>query len=227
MKKQTKKTIEEEKKITKILISGTGNILIDKENETSFVLILDKLTNIPIEERTFKSEEEARNKANKFIYTQLSNKLEKSIRTENLVLLTGAGSSKECGGPSMSDLWKMASEDTSITSNWEGLLVSSGYKPEKGKENLEELLSNLQAITHSHEINKKGESFSGVIEKIENKILKECEKVKIDEKSSHVRFLMRVLRGRSVSTPRLKVFTFNYDTAFEQASTKIEAVLID
>ena len=228
MKKQINEIIkEDDTKIINILISGTGNILIDKESDDSFVIVSDKLTNIPKEERTFDSEKEAKDKANKFIYTQLSNKLEKSIRTENLVLLTGAGSSKECGGPSMSDLWRITSEDTEVTSNWIDLLNSSGYKPDEGKENLEELLSNLQAITHSHEINKKGESFSEVIEKIENKILKECEKVKIDEKSSHVRFLMRVLRGRSVSTPRLKVFTLNYDTAFEQASTKIEAVLID
>jgi len=231
MKKQTLKTEKKEnikeKTNINVLISGTGNINIEKDDKDSFKIVGERLLNIPSEEMDFKLEKEARSKANKFIYTQLANKLEKSIRTENLILLTGAGSSIECGGPSMPGLWKITSKDSNITQNWEDLLNASGYKPKKGKENLEELLSNLQAITHAYEINKEGKDFSEIIKKIENKILEECEKVKIDEKSSHVRFLMRILRGRSISTPRLKVFTLNYDTAFEQASTKIEAVLID
>ncbi len=232
MKKQTKQTtpeVEEQNKVDlNILISGTGNIHIEKDGESSFKIKSDKLLGTSSDQETSTSVEDAKNKANQLVYKQLATRLEKSIRTENLVLLTGAGASKECGGPSMADLWKTTSEDTSITSDWNKLLESSGYKPEKDKENLEELLSNLQTITHAYEINKsKGEDFSAVIKKIESKILTECKKVSIKEKSSHVRFLTRVLKGRSLSSPRLKVFTLNYDTAFEQAGEKIGAVVID
>lgn len=221
--------IKEENRTVKLLISGTGNVYIEKEKEDSFKITADKLSSIASEEKTLElKKEDAINEANKLIYKQLAAKLEKSIRAENLVLLTGAGASKECGGPSMANLWKATSEDNSISSDWKKLLVSVGYKPEVGKENLEELLSNLQTITHAHEINNtQGEDFTKIIEKIERKILEECKKVKITDKSSHVRFLTRILKGRSVSSQRLKVFTLNYDSAFEQAGDKIEAVVID
>lgn len=219
---------DQEKNDVSILISGTGNIYIKKEAESSFKINSDKSPASSMAQENFESEEKARNKVNQLVYKQLATRLEKSIRTENLVLLTGAGSSKECGGPSMADLWKKTSEDTTITSDWKKLLESAGYKPETGKENLEELLSNLQTINNAHEINKnKGDDFSGIIKKIEGIILRECKKVDIKNESSHVRFLKRILKGRSTSSSRLKVFTLNYDTAFEQAGEKIGAVVID
>ena len=134
----------------KVLVSGMGSVHIKKEREGVFMIASDAF---PDEEKTEFSEEEAKNKANQLVYKQLANKLEKSIRAENLVLLTGAGTSKECGGPSMADLWRITSEDKEITLNWNKLLESAGYKPESGKENLEELLSNLQTITRAYKIN--------------------------------------------------------------------------
>lgn len=214
------------KKITSVLISGTGNISIEEVEKDDF-----KVVSIGValdEKKKFSSMDEAKAKASNLVYQQLSRRLEKSIRTENLVLLTGAGASKECGGPSMADLWKVVSEDSAIASNWKALVESAGYKPEVGKENLEDLLSNLQTVTRAHEINSaNGEDFSKVIKRIEHKILEECKKVRIIDQSSHVRFLTRVLKGRSTSSPRLRVFTLNYDTAFEQAGDRIDAVVID
>ncbi len=223
-KEESKK---EEKNTHDILISSSGSISIEKEDDGTFSLKSERIL-IDTEKKNIKLEKDAKVIANKLVYKQLGNKLEKSIRAENLIVLTGAGSSKECGGPSMADLWKITSEDTSIIDDWSKLLTSAGYKPEVGQENLEELLSNLQTINHAHKINpSSGEDFSEVIKKIEGKILVECQKVTIDEKASHVRFLTRVLKGRSISNPRLKVFTLNYDTAFEQAGDKIGAVVID
>lgn len=227
-KEPKKETSEKQEKTTiDILISSSGNISIEKEATDSFSIKSDKLL-VDTEKQNIKSEVEARTIANKLVYKQLGSKLEKSIRAENLIVLTGAGSSKECGGPSMADLWEVTSKDTSIVPDWSKLLVSAGYNPEVGQENLEELLSNLQTINHAHKINpSSGEDFSTIIKKIEGKVLIECQKVLIDEKASHVRFLTRVLKGRSISNPRLKVFTLNYDTAFEQAGDKIGAVVID
>ena len=210
----------------RILISGAGNINIEKESETSFKVVVDK--SLQIEDKTCATFEEARKHANTLIYKQLARKFEKSIRSENLVLLTGAGASIECGGPSMLGLWKIVSEDNLITTDWDALLKSAGYTPGTGKENLEELLSRLQTLTRAHEINNKnGVDFSQTIKKIEVKILEECKKVQIKDNSSHVRFLTRILKGRSASSPRLKVFTLNYDTAFEQTGDRIGAVVMD
>lgn len=221
-------TTESEDEILKILISGTGNVNIEKKNENSFKVVADRTLSDSVDGEEIKSEEEARDKANQIIYKQLATKLEKSIRTENLVLLTGAGTSEECGGLLMAGLWKAASEDPSISSDWSKLLELAGYNPEQGKENLEELLSNLQTLTRAHKINTtKGEDFSKVISAIEDRIVKECRKVKIIEKSSHVRFLTRILKGRNTTSPRLKIFTLNYDSAFEQAGDRIGAVVID
>lgn len=212
--------------LVQLLISGTGNINVEKESETSFKVAPNKST--PTEDKTHSSFEEAKEYGNSLLYQQLSRKFEKSIRSENLVLLTGAGASMECGGPSMQELWKIVSEDTSITTDWATLLKSAGYTPEAGKENLEELLSRLQTLTRAHNIDSKnGGDFAETIQKIESKILEECKKVEIGDSSSHVRFISRVLKGRSTTNPRLKVFTLNYDTAFEQASDKIGAVVMD
>lgn len=220
MKKENKSNIS-------ILVSGTGNIFIEKNDESSFK-IKSRKSPTTSEQEVFASEGDAKKKANQLAYKQLTSRLEKSIRTENLVLLTGAGASMECGGPSMLSLWATVSSDNTITSDWNKLLKSAGYRSEAGKENLEELLSNLQTITYAHKINKdQGEDFSVIIKKIEKKVVAECQKVDIKEKSSHVRFLKRILKGRSLSSTRLKVFTLNYDTAFEQAGEKIGAVVID
>ncbi len=230
MKKNSKKDAEgsvgtTEAWLMRALISGVGNINIEKESETSFKVGADK--SLQIEDKTFTTLEEAKKHANALIYKQLARKFEKSIRSENLVLLTGAGASIECGGPSMLGLWKIVSKDASITTDWSGLLTSAGYTPETGKENLEELLSRLQTLTRAHKINNNGNDFENIIEKIEAKILEECKKVHIGDNSSHIRFISRILKGRSTSSPRLKVFTLNYDTAFEQAGDKIKAVVLD
>lgn len=231
MKKTTKK--EKESNVgtvsqypIRLLISGVGNISIEKESETSFKVTTDK--SAQVEDKTCSTLEEAKKHANTLLYKQLAKKFEKSIRSENLVLLTGAGASIECGGPSMLGLWKIVSEDTSITTDWGALSTSAGYAPETGKENLEELLSRLQTLTRAYEINSgNGSDFGETITKIEAKILEECKKVKIEDGSSHIRFISRILKGRSTSSPRLKVFTLNYDTAFEQTGDKIKAVVLD
>jgi len=210
----------------RVLVSGAGNINLEKESEASFKVVADK--SFQVEDKICSTSEEAKKHANALLYKQLTRKFEKSIRSENIVLLTGAGASIECGGPSMLGLWKIVSEDTSVIDDWGALLKSAGYKPETGKENLEDLLSRLQTLTRAHKINSEnGKDFDEKIKKVEAKILEECKKVKIEDNSSHVRFLSRVLKGRSASSPRLKVFTLNYDTAFEQTGDRIGAVVMD
>lgn len=204
MKKSQKNEMEggvdtTEVSLTRILISGTGNINIKKESEDSFKVVADK--SLQVEDKTLATLEEAKKHANTLIYKQLERKFEKSIRSENLVLLTGAGASIECGGPSMLGLWKIVSEDASITTDWGALSTSAGYAPETGKENLEELLSRLQTLTRPYKINNRnGSDFGETIEKIEAKILEECKKVKIGDSSSR-------RKTRLLSSIRLSVFS--------------------
>lgn len=209
-----------------VLISGTGDISVEPVNDKFRILSGKHIHST--EENEHNSEAEARSAAIDMMYVQLKAKFEKSIRSENLVVLTGAGSSVECGGPSMKQLWGNVSEDKDITEDWDSFIKSAGYHPESGKENLEQLLSNLQTITRSNEIDaSNGHNFTQEIKKIETRIVQECKKVNVSSTSPQVRLLSRILKARGAASNRLKVFTLNYDTAFEQAATDLAAVFID
>lgn len=162
---------------------------------------------------------------NSEVNTFLEDKLKYSLRSENIVILTGAGSSINFGGKSMSGLWDVA--ESNIT-NFSDILESVKYSDEnKLKKDLEYLLSFLQIEKQNLE-NKKEDStiVSGYIELIESKILSECS-FSLPDNSPHDFFLKKLLRARKNVDPRIKIFTLNYDISFETASDRIGAVLID
>lgn len=155
----------------------------------------------------------------------LEDKLKYSLRSENIVILTGAGSSVDFGGKSMSGLWDVVESNIKIFST---ILESVKYSDEnKLKKDLEYLLSVLQIEKQNLE-NKKEDStiVSGYIESIESKILSECS-FSLPNNAPHDFFLKKLLRARKNVDPRIKIFTLNYDISFETASDRIGAVLID
>lgn len=153
-----------------------------------------------------------------------------SMQMQNLVVLSGSGTSMseiDCPkmGPSMSDLWELCTkEDGSYSSEAKNVFNIVEYKDED-KPNFEEFLSLCEAFLQIDRGN------TGIVNKFVNhskeKILKRCNFKKTDETlASHQIFLHRLSRRRTRDS-RLKLFTTNYDTCFEEAASKTGIVVID
>ncbi|WP_421939237.1 SIR2 family protein [Pedobacter sp.] len=163
---------------------------------------------------------------------------------ENLIILSGAGTSVGIGddisengslvsrkGKLLSDLWDDV--ETSLTKSFfhrfcELVLYTDKDKGEYVK-NLEKILSlaNIgkdylkQEKIASKDVIDIGETIIA-IEKI---IVKNCT-LKLPSNSPHNIFIEKITK-RKVTLPRVKIFTLNYDTLFEQAGRKKNFTIID
>lgn len=169
-----------------------------------------------------------------------------NYQIENLLFLTGAGSSYSIGdgeekGKLMSDLWDEAVSLVGGESNMEKFCQKIQYtdKDDKGiyKKNLEKVLSLAEKakdyITDSVFATGEGKStkewkITCVINEIKEMIKKKCNlKITSSESSVvHEKFLDKTTKRKS-SLPRIKLFTLNYDTLFEQAARKGNYTVID
>lgn len=139
---------------------------------------------------------------------------------ENIVILSGAGSSVGIGvtnkGLIMSDLWNdFEKEDpTSLTT----LITKTGHN--KSVKDLESLLSKSGIYNI---VNK--DSLINEIKKVKEFIVKKCS-LELPNDSPHEKFLNRITL-RPQKYPRVKLFTLNYDTLFEQAASVAKYTVID
>ena len=147
-----------------------------------------------------------------------------SCHIENLVFLSGAGTSVGIGegvkGKTMYGLWSAVKNSIGI----EELKVfceSIQFEYSEDDLDLEALLS--RAITAKKFIN--DPKIEEIINKIEETIRNECTLI-LPENSPHELFLHKST-ARKLKYPRLKIFTFNYDTLFEQVAAKYGYVIID
>lgn len=139
---------------------------------------------------------------------------------ENIVILSGAGSSVDIGktnkGLVMSGLWDdFEKEDPKSLAK---LIIETGHN--KSEKDLESLLSK----SGIHNIVKK-DSLKDEIEKVKAFIIKKCT-IELPSDSPHEKFLNKVTL-RSQKYPRVKLFTLNYDTLFEQAASEEKFTVID
>jgi hypothetical protein len=159
---------------------------------------------------------------------QLSQQLTSVLLADNLVLLTGLGTSmcvKDTAGksvaPTMQDLWNKAKNETK---NFDNILKLVKY-PGTG-DDIELLLSHCQ-LSESLESNA---AVKGFIESSEKMIVESCRFVdRLPPKTSltfHESFLRKVAR-RSPRKPRTRLFTTNYDLCFETAASATGFVMID
>ncbi len=155
---------------------------------------------------------------------------------ENLSILTGAGSSVGIGetnkGRLLSHLWEDVDAEitTPILTKFCNL-VKYNDKEDDGSyvKNLEKLLS-MASIAKEYVVdNPEGDdppmNIDGMINRIENIIKEKCT-IKLPDDSPHKDFLDKITK-RKVTAPRVKVFTLNYDTLFEQAARKSNYTIID
>jgi hypothetical protein len=158
---------------------------------------------------------------------------------KNLLVLTGAGSSMGVGGKSMNQLWDKAERNYYIEEKGKNI-IDSDFKSlcarlnfDYESKNLESLLSQIDGVIKFHndiEIvlkDKSKKKISAFRTEIFELITKECT---IPTPSAdyfpHKTFLDKILQ-RKLTSPRVKLFTLNYDTLFEDAARLSNAILID
>lgn len=150
---------------------------------------------------------------------------------ENIVILTGAGSSIiessiEKSGKTMNQIVEGLKNDKECKEALESLVEIVKFREENI--NLEDLLSKAKMYVElvNDDINAKKEKIINNIKKIENKIREYCA-LKYDKKYfKHGEFLSKFLKRKN-NDERLKIFTTNYDTLFEQAASDERIVVID
>ena len=190
-----------------------------------------------------KDPEKARNEA-------IKTNCKEALKSENLVILTGAGSSIDGGGKSVSGIWKQifGKDENNETENQKKLyldkvlgLITNEIEEIKKEEfvkkikeedfcnnkNLEELLSRLEIERKARK--NKGEGSKEISDEIKeiNSQIKDLCYEKNSEPKTHKDFLTKILAARKKTSPRAKIFTLNYDTFFEDAASEIKAVVID
>ncbi len=216
-----------------IYINGKKSVLI----EFGDVADEKKVTDVYIDDKKHKFEDEDDNKfdyaiaSKRKMYEQFLNN-----QFENLTILTGAGSSIGIGktnkGRLLSQLWDDVEND--ITKEiLERLCELVKYNDLDGEgkyiKNLEKLLS-FANIAKDYVDDKPAEGvakieISAIIKIIEKTIKEKCT-IELPGDSPHLEFLEKITK-RKVTNPRVKIFTLNYDTLFEQAGRKSNYTIID
>ncbi|WP_166961929.1 SIR2 family protein [Yeosuana marina] len=216
-----------------IYINGKKSVLIEFSDAADD----KKVTDVYIDDIKYKFQDENDNKldyaiaAKRKMYEQFLNN-----QFENLTILTGAGSSIGIGktnkGRLLSQLWDDVENDiTEKILKRLCVLVKYNDKDKKGEyiKNLEKLLSLANiAKDYVEDIPVEGEAkieIDAIIKIIEKTIRVKCT-LELPEGSPHQEFLEKITK-RKVTNPRVKIFTLNYDTLFEQAGRKSNYTIID
>lgn len=162
---------------------------------------------------------------------------------ENTIVLTGAGVSiistgneyKGYSGKTVNGLteeidnYLNINKDKKNIYSLEELVKIVKYLPENEeytvkKVNIEDLLSKAESAKEYLNLDN-DLKFTKTINEIENEIRKLCS-LKLHEKHPHRLFLSKISTRRK-SHNRVKIFTTNYDTLFEQAAEKEGFIIID
>jgi len=169
-------------------------------------------------------EKEKINAQNESDRMRLNDILLTSLQMQNLMVLSGSGTS--CGskikGPSMKDLWNSIRTLNVSKSKYLKRTEIAKKINYRGK-NIEEFLSQCEAflqIRHDEEV-------LAFYNKSKETILKKCS-FELSERNleAHKTFLYKLSRRRARDS-RLKIFTTNYDLCFETAASYQGLIAID
>lgn len=150
---------------------------------------------------------------------------------KNVVILCGAGTSIENGGKKSNgktrvELWAdCKAEIDAICNKIKDLDTKELDKKDfYDKKDIEGFLSHI--LLYEKFIDEPNRAVIVKLRKaLESKIAKAC-KLKLDKSAPHTTFLNKIT-ARKASDPRVKIFTTNYDSLFEQASNKGGFIVID
>jgi len=150
---------------------------------------------------------------------------------ENLVILTGAGSSVGIGtskkGLTMAKLWDKAHDD--VPEALKHLVKETGYSELDAENNFKtDIPKDLEALLSQAGMKntvQPNAALKTAIDDLKKLIVNECT-IEMNADAPHPEFLNKVAL-RPQKFPRVKVFTLNYDTLFEQAAAKERFTVID
>ncbi|MET3731628.1 SIR2 family protein [Moheibacter stercoris] len=207
-----------------ILLNNKSSVAYDDSNQDDIKVFIDG------KEHDFK--ESTENRIDYAVATK-RNKYSKTLnhQFENLVLLTGAGSSIDWGvdgkvGQSMVSLWDGV--EAELGSNifnkiLEVIKYDDYWTDGEIVKNLEKVLS--MATPAIPYIDEEVIDLADCVNKIKVFIKDAC-MLKLPDNAPHS-ILLNKMTKRKVTLPRFKLFTLNYDTMFEQAASKNNFTVID
>ena len=159
--------------------------------------------------------------------SNIKGKLKSALQMPNIMVLAGSGTSLGdiVKGPKMWDLWiSCTTGDMKIIS--EDCFIECKYDDkDENNQNIEVCLSHCEAYLQVGEVKEKTEIF---INKCKDIILNKCRFISDKEiqLSGHKEFIRKLARRKS-KDPRVKLFTTNYDTCFEDAAGLLGITVID
>ncbi|MFV5359719.1 SIR2 family protein [Acinetobacter oleivorans] len=159
--------------------------------------------------------------------SDIKGKLKSALQMPNIMVLAGSGTSlgDVVKGPGMWDLWEACTTgDMDVIAN-ECFTESKFNVAIKTNKNIEVCLSHCEAYLQVGEEKGKTEIF---INKCKELILHKCRFI-IDKDTQligHKEFIRKLARRKS-KDPRVKLFTTNYDTCFEDAAGLLGITVID
>ncbi|TCB49132.1 SIR2 family protein [Acinetobacter sp. ANC 4779] len=159
----------------------------------------------------------------------LSQKLKTAIQMPNIMVLAGSGTSLGpiVQGPSMWKLWELCTQDKMKALSTKSF-KENGFDISKDEnKNIELCLSHCEAFIQispeSHCL-----TTSEFILECKKIILDTCNFIKDDQRQlvNHREFIRKLSKRKSKDS-RIKLFTTNYDTCFEDAASKLGITVID
>jgi len=168
-------------------------------------------------------------------YKSLDRFINKMLDVDNLIILAGSGTSltfnKNCNGnvaPSMTDLWNYCTRKDKRLFNLASAAI--GWNKVQQENNIEKFLSlcdlSLASGNLSNTRRKQVESFLIMAKGEILRVTNFTDKIEESSWSTHNKFI-RILGKRSPQQQRIKIFTTNYDLAFEHAASNTGFVVID
>ena len=137
----------------------------------------------------------------------------------HIMVLTGAGTSRDSGGKTREGLWDSCKEAIDVlTTHFDEDAPS--FESEK---DIEGLLSYAEKYSA---LRPKNTELAQCISRLKEAIKSACMLKAPEGCSPHAEFL-RKLTARKASLPRVELFTLNYDTLFEQAANESGMIVID
>lgn len=162
-------------------------------------------------------------------YKSLDALMRRWLTSENTIILTGSGSSigeDVSGGKTMVTLWLSVKEKVG-ESEFSKILKSVNYSGEDLEELISRLLIKKAGLTNDKK-DTDAKALGNYVAQIKEVIRSECTfNITAVKGFQHPIFLQKLLNSRKKTAPRVKIFTLNYDTIFEQAGRLTNTIVID
>ena len=220
---------------THILINGKSKTIEvkDAEFDKGKLINISEIKNHPkldADNKEIKHTAELANNEKRKVYSSFFQKPFK-----NLIILTGAGSSMDVKGLSMAQLWDEAVKEfkTEEVDGLNNIIEAVKFPKEKtDKKDIEALLSQVEGFIKFSEdkdiVFKNGKKKLSELKNLLFKLIQDRCTIPTppNEAFPHKVLLEKVLQRKQTS-PRVKIFTLNYDLLFEDAATVANAIVID